>query len=164
MPLWGGVGPGGFGFVLSHRRKKLTSEEWADVVTKGRLVQACRGCRPDRVRGPWRILCDNEAFLRAPASRCAHRRARVELQGIPARSPDLSPVEQFWSWLRRRLRAMDLADLVAHRQPVQKKALRARVRRLVLSPAAKDVAKNVFSRFRKTCLELQRKRGAAARG
>ena len=85
-------------------------------------------------------------------------------RGIPARSPDLSPVEQFWSWLRRRLRAMDLADLIAQRQPVQKRALRARVRRLVLSLAAKDVAKHIFSRFRKTCLEVQRKRGAAARG
>ena len=164
VPLWGGVGPGGFGLVLFHRRKKVTSEEWADAVTKGRLTQACRECRPDRVRGPWRILCDNEAFLRAPASRCAHLRARVELQGIPARSPDLSPVEQFWSWLRRRLRAMDLADLIAQRQPVQKRALRARVRRLVLSLAAKDVAKHIFSRFRRTCLEVQRKRGAAARG
>ena len=73
-------------------------------------------------------------------------------------------MEQFWSWLRRRLRAMDLADLIAQRQPVQKRALRARVRRLVLSLAAKDVAKHIFSRFRKTCLEVQRKRGAAARG
>ena len=109
-------------------------------------------------------MCDNESFLCAPASRCAHRNARIELLHTPARSPDLNPVEQFWSWLRRRLRAMDLADLVAKRQPVQKSALKARVRRLVRAPAARAVAQHIFLRFRKTCLEVKRKRGATAKG
>ena len=52
VPLWGGVGPGGFGLVLFHRHKKVTSEEWAAAVANGRLVAVCRECRPDRVRGP----------------------------------------------------------------------------------------------------------------
>ena len=67
----------------------------------------------------------------------ARRRAHA-----PPRPPGLNPVEKFWGWLRKRLRAMDLADLKAKRRPLQKTALKARVRRLVQSARAKAVAKN----------------------
>ena len=106
--------------IALHQRKKLTSVEWARLVDQGKLVDACKKLHPDRVRGPWHILCDNETFLDAPPSIAAHGRARVELWHIPAKSPDLNPAEKFWSWLRRRLRAMDSADLSARRAPVQK--------------------------------------------
>ena len=105
-----------------------------------------------------------ESFLKAPASRAAHAKARVELWHIPPRSPDLNPVEKFWAWLRRRLRAMDLADLKAKRRPVQKTASKARVRRLVATDRARAVAKNLVLGLRNVCEEVQRKRGAASRG
>ena len=41
---------------------------------------------------------------------------------IPPRSTDLRPVEKFWSWLRRKLRAMDLKDAVAKRPVLGKMA------------------------------------------
>ena len=44
--------------------------------------------RPGKNRGPWRVLCDNETFLRAKASLAAYRRPRIELIKLPPRSPD----------------------------------------------------------------------------
>ena len=73
-------------------------------------------------------------------------------------------VEKFWSRVRRRLRAMDLDDLRKKRPPVQKAALKARVRNLLCTKKAKLVAKNTVSSLRKTCREFALKKGAASRG
>ena len=136
VPMWGGIGPGGFGLVLFHARKKVDTEEWVRAVDGGRLVAACRRARPDRLAGPWHILCDTERFLDAPAARAAHKRARVQLDHIPARSPDLNPVELFWGWLRKRLQKLDLEDLVAERPPVNRRRLTARLRALLATERA----------------------------
>ena len=118
----------------------------------------------EQSRGPWTVLCDNESFLKATAARDAHAKANVGLWHIPPRSPDLNPVEKFWGWLRRRLRAMDLADLKAKRRPVQRTALKARVRSLVATERAKRVAENYAFGLRTVCEEVRRKKGAASRG
>ena len=162
VPIWGGAGPGGFGLVTFHAYRKVDQGEWSAAVESGRLQEACRATRTDRQRGPWRIICDNESFLTAPQSREAHRRARVELWPVPARSPDLNPVELFWSRLRKRWRAMDLDDLAAGRRPVTKTGLKLRVRALVQTPRVQRVATNCWRTFRKKCAEVVRKRGGAA--
>ncbi len=105
-------------------------------------------------------MCDNESFLDAPASRAAHAKMSVELWHIPPRSPDLNPVERFWAWLRKRLRAMDLADLKAGRKPVQKFTLKARVRALLKTQKAKEVAKNHVLSLHSVCAKVKRKHGA----
>ena len=87
LPLWGGIGPGGFGIIMFHKRRKVDQWEWSAALESGKLTAALRACRPDRQRGPWEILCDNESFLNAPASRSAHQMLRVELHHVPARSP-----------------------------------------------------------------------------
>ena len=162
VPLWGGVGPGGFGLVLFHPSKKVNTDEWVEAVEAGRLVAACKRARPDRARGPWHILCDNERFLKAPASRAAHGTHHVHLCHIPPRSPDLNPVELFWGWLRKQLRAMDLADFIHGRPPVTRAGLKARVRGLLLTQRASRVATRCFCSLIKTCETVQRKRGAAS--
>ena len=101
--------------------------------------------------------------MEAPASRAAHERAGVELWHVPPRSPDLNPVERYWGWLRARLRAMDLADLKEGRKPVRAAALKARVRSIVQSQRANDVARSHVLSLRKTCEEVRRKRGAGTR-
>ena len=73
---------------------------------------------------------------RAPASRKAYRACGVSLWKLPAKSPDLNPVEKYWSWLRRRMRAMDLADQSAKRPALGKAAYKAR---LFLSGAHQEV-------------------------
>ena len=164
VPMWGGIGPGGFGIVMFHQRKKVTQTEWAAVVDDGKLEAACKVTRPDKLGGPWRLLCDNESFLSATTSRAAHRKARVLLWQIPPRSPDLNPVEKYWGWLRARLREKDLADLRAKRPPLQRTALKARVRSLIRSSRGKAVAKSIFASLRGSCQEVLRKKGAATRG
>ena len=81
---------------------------------------------------------------------------------IPPRSPDLNPVERFWAWVRRQLRDMDLADLRAKRPPIKKFGLKHRVRALMRTERAKEVAKNHVMSLRKTCALVKRKRGAAS--
>ena len=108
---------------------------------------------------PLVILCDNECFLTAPASRAAHAKARVKLFHVPARSPDLNPVEMFWSWLRKRLRAMDLDDLRAGRPALAKVSLKLRVRTLIRKPQAMKTATNIFKKLRTKCAECVHKKG-----
>ena len=88
------------------------------------------------------VLLDNESFLMTAESKAAMRKARVSLWHIPSRSPDLNPVEKYWSHLRRWLRKHDLADLEAGRPPVMRAALKERVRRLLGSARAKTAARN----------------------
>jgi hypothetical protein len=128
VPMWGGVAEGGFAVVFFHPRRKTNGEDWAKAVGKGKLVDAIKQLNPDRKRGPWRVLCDNESFLEAPGSREAHRRAGVTLLHIPSKSPDLNPAEKFWSWLRRRLRQLDLANLRLKKPPIGLVAFKTRVR------------------------------------
>jgi hypothetical protein len=163
VPLWGGIGPAGFGLVFFHENKKVNQNEWAEAVAGGKVVGACKSAS-GRMRGPWCIISDNESFLTAPAARAAHRRANVQLWQIPARSPDLNPVEKFWAWLRKKLRAMDLADLRDQRPPVVRAALKLRVRALLRTDLAKGVAARTFNSLLKTCAEVVQKGGAASRG
>ena len=110
LPLWGGISTNGFAVVSFHKRKKLTSVEWVELVRRGTLAKAIRSLHPTAPRGPWHVICDNEGFLGTRFAREAHRAARVHPWHVPPRSPDLNPVEKYWAWLRRKLRAMDLDD------------------------------------------------------
>ena len=68
------------------------------------------------------------------------------------------------TWLRRHLRALDLADLRRKRKPLEKSAYVARVRSVLKSQKAKTVAANIAKSLRKTCREVITKKGAASRG
>ena len=70
---------------------------------------------PERNRGPWRIICDSESFLFAEDRAKVHKKIFVRFIMIPAKPPDLNPVERFWSWARRALTQMDFDDLVKGR-------------------------------------------------
>ena len=132
------------------------------VLRSGKLTAAIRALSPVRKRGPWHVLCDNESFLDAAPCAKAHTLKRIKLWHIPPRSPDLNPVEQVWAHLKRKLRAMDLADAVAQRPLLGKTAYKLRVRRLVRSRSFQRIAANVAMGLKKTCKEVIRKRGAAA--
>ena len=88
--------------------------------------------------------------------------AAERLWHIPAKSPDLNPVERFWGWVRKRLTAQDLNDLKKGRRVPGRTAYKERVRRLVKSPRAQQVAKNIFRGFRKTALDIKNRRGQAS--
>ena len=115
IPLWGGVGPGGFAPILWHSERKTNHEEWSAAVRAGSLTSALRAVNPGKRTGPWKVLCDNESFLEHAESLEAYRKPRISLVHIPAKSPDVNPVEKFWGWARKRLHKMDLADLSAGR-------------------------------------------------
>ena len=79
---------GGFGMVLQHPLRKVCEEDWVDAVDGGAFVKALQTANPGKKKGPWKVLCDNESFLRAKHSRSAHRRCKIHLVKIPASSPD----------------------------------------------------------------------------
>ena len=81
------------------------------IVYSGKVTSAIKKLMPEDATGPWRVLCDNESFLRAPCSQVAHKKQKINLWKIPARSPDFNPIEKFGAWLRKVLRHRDLADL-----------------------------------------------------
>ena len=164
VPLWGGVSAGGFAIVLFHQSKKLSTPEWVQAVSTGKLSKAITSLSPVKPAGPWWVLCDNETFLNARKTQRAYRDAGVNLWQIPPRSPDLNPVEKFWSWLRRKLRALDLKDAVAKRPVLGKMAYKSRVRSVCSSQQAQRVAKACARGLRKVCEEVVRNKGAATRG
>ena len=164
IALWGGISADGFAEVLVGKRKKQSAEEWAEMVDAGKLKTALARVNPAKPTGPWTILCDNERFLRAPEAVAAHRSAKVTLWKMPPRSPDLNPVEKYWSWLRRQLLQEDLADLSAGRPPLEYRAYLARVRRINRSARARRVAGKCAQGLLKVCREVVAKGGAATRG
>ena len=109
------------------------------------------------------MLTDNESFLRAPASRAAHGKVSVRLWGIPPGSPDLNPVEKFWSWLRRRLVALDLRDLKKRRVALGRAAFKLRVQSICRSQKAQRVAASCALGLKKVCREVIRLGGGMAR-
>ena len=87
----------------------------------------------------------------------------IKLLHIPAKSPDLNPIESFWGWMRAQLRRRDLQDLRAGRPPLGKMAYKVRLTRFLKTRRAQDVAKAKFNAFKKVCREVKNKRGAASR-
>ena len=86
----------------------------------------------------------------------------IKLWDVPAKSPDLNPVEMFWGWLRRKLRRMDLEDLRKKRRALSKPEYTARIKRVIQTNRAQEVAKSFAKRFRKTCRQVSDRGGAAA--
>ena len=134
----------------------------ASLRNRGLLVKALKLANPQRSRGPWTILCDNESFLGADASTEALKKVRVTLWCVPTRSPDLNLVEKYWSWVRRQMRAMDLADLSAKRPAAGRAEYKRRFSRLVKSAKGKRVAGNVFCSLLKTCRKVVANGGRAS--
>jgi len=164
VSLWGGCSAKGFAPVVFHKTKKLTVAEWVKGVDGGRLGAALKAVRSQKVDGRWLVLCDNESFLRAAAVGAAHKKIGVKLLKIPAKSPDLNPVERFWAWLRKKLRAMDLADATKKRPVLTKAKYTARVKRLLKTKKAQQVAGACARGLRKVCREVVRNHGAATHG
>lgn len=163
IPLWGAISAKGFAAIVYHKNKKLKTGEWVKALNIGALTDAVKQLKSSSGRTPWRLLCDNETFLDAKDSKAYYRKKNIELLHIPARSPDLNPIESFWGWLRQRLRLRDLEDLRQGRPPLGKTAYKMRVKAVLKSKKAQDVAKAKFRAFKKVCCEVQRKKGAAAR-
>ena len=87
----------------------------------------------------------------------------MSLWKIPPRSPDLNPIEKFWSWLRKELRRRDLEDYKAKRPCLTKAQYIARVKEVLLTAKAQRAAGNIAGGLRKVCQEVADKSGAAAR-
>ena len=164
VPFWGGCSAGGFAAVLFHKTKKVSVGEWCRAVVSGKMKKALAKAKGKKVNGQWHVLCDNESFLRSKVVAKAHQKIGVKLWKIPAKSPDLNPVERFWSWLRKKLRAMDLADAVKKKRALTKSQYVARVKRVLASKKAQGVAAACARGFRKVCKEVVSKKGAATHG
>ena len=97
-------------------------------------------------------------------AKALYTRIGIRLWHVPARSPDLNPVEKFWAWLRKHLRKLDLKDAVAKRPVLGKVAYRERVRRVLQTKKAQKVAKSCALGLRKVCKAVIKGGGIATRG
>ena len=163
VPLWGGLSEGGFHVVAFHKARKFTTEEWCNVVRRGKLKKAIQALEPIKPHGPWKVLCDNEAFLHTASSRRTMAAEGITVWSMPASSPDLNPVEKFWAWLRKRIHHLDRKDLREKRPAIGMLAFKARVRAIISSRRAQTVAARIAGGFKKTCKEVIAKKGGMAR-
>ena len=163
IPLWGAISAAGFHEITYHKTKKLNQDQWVKVIKDGRLMKAIRKLQPGRHVGPRRLLCDNESFLDAKLVRPQYSKRRIQLLSIPAKSPDLNPIESFWGWLRQELRRRDLEDLRLKKPGLDKAQYKRRVKEVLRTVKAQEVAKAKFHNFKKVCQEVVKKKGAASR-
>ena len=126
-------------------------------------MKAIRKLQPSKRNGPWHLLCDNEKFLSAKTCHTFYKRKDIKLLQIPPRSPDINPIEMFWSWLRKHLRLLDLEDLRRRRRPLVKATFKARVKSVLRSRHAQRTAIADFRALKKKCKEVILKKGAAIR-
>ena len=164
VPMWGGCGGDGFGILAFHETKKLSQEEWMKALQTGAVKKAILATNPPNKTGPWHLLCDNEGFLECKAANKLYTKLRIKMWHVPPRSPDLNPVEKFWAWMRKKLRALDLKDAVSNRPVLGKTAYRERVRRVLKTKKARTVAKNCALGLRKVCKHVVESGGMATRG
>ena len=75
-------------------------------------------------------------------------------------SPDLNPIEKFWSWLGKELRRRDLKDLCEGRPVLGKIAYRLRVKAVLRSPKSQQVASRCAGTLKKVCKAVVAKKGA----
>ena len=162
VPLWAGISEGGFTEVNFHKSRKLDTPEWTKVIKGGHFKKALLATKAVKARGAYRVLADNERFLKTKQTKTALERIGVELWHVPPSSPDLNPVERFWGWLRRQLRLRDLKDLKDRRPPVTKAGLRARVRQICRTKRAQAKARNFARGLRKVWQTVVQKRGGAS--
>ena len=168
VPLWAGISPKGCCEIIFHKTKKLDTQEWIGYLKGGALTKAVQKLKPSRGRCPWTLLCDGESFLRAKAAKKIYETKNIKLLQIPAKSPELNPIESFWGWLRQQLRLRDLQDLRAGRPALGKTAYKIRVKNLLRTKKAQKVAKKTNQELQ-SCLqggleeEGLMKRGIAAK-
>ncbi|CAK0908170.1 unnamed protein product, partial [Prorocentrum cordatum] len=153
LPMWGGISGGGAAPVIFHAKKKIKKGGWAQAVP-GHLFTALLAIDPGRRRGPFRILCDSETFLTSSVCQGARDAKSIRLMHVPARSPDLNPVEVHWSWLRRRLRALDLKGAQCKREVPGALAYQQRVRAVMKSAKSRAVAGNIMRGPQKKCAKI----------
>jgi hypothetical protein len=134
------------------------------AVASGKLRSAIEALDPVKVRGPWHVLCDGERFLHTTESQAAVAESRVKTWTVPAKSPDLNPVEKFWGWLRKELRKKDMEDLQAKRPVIDKAQYKARIRALIATVKAQRAAKKFAGDLRRACKEVVQKKGQRSRG
>lgn len=164
IPLWAGISATGYCEIIFHKTKKVNTVEWVDTVLKsGKLMTTLKTLQPTRPAGPRRILCDNEGFLSAKECKKFYKSKKIELLHVPRRSPDLNPIEMYWAWVRRQLRMKDLEDLRCRRPALGKMATKARVKALLKTKKAQQVAKNIFLKLKDKCKQVIEKKGAAIR-
>ena len=152
-------GQGGAAIVTHHPEKKISTDEWVMAVTSGKFTKALQDVNPHNKRGPWTVLCDGESFLKSKEGMKACKACKIKLWHVPPRSPDLNPVEHFWSWLRKEMRKRDLQDAMAKKPVLSRAAYKRRLQTVISSPKAKEVGRNCMNRSRKTCLIVQKRGG-----
>ena len=160
VPLWGAISADGFQEITYHERRKLNREDWLREVKAGKLSAAVKKLQPGRHEGPRRLLCDNESFMAGNECKKEYRKRNIQLLNIPPRSPDFNPIESFWGWLRQAMRRRDLEDLRNKRPALGKTAWMCRLKRLLKTQKAQNVAKKKFQNFKKVCKVVYKKNGA----
>ena len=164
VPMWGGLSAGGFAELIFHKSKKLSADEWVGVLKDGTVTAALAKLNPRNRSRPWHLLCDNEGFLQAKEAKRMYTNKRIKLWQVPPRSPDMNPIEKYWSYLRRALRDMDLGDLQHKRRPLTKPEYIARIKAINRRAKSQRVAANMANGFRKVCQRVIKAKGAGVKG
>ena len=154
-------------FFLALREEPTVQKSTVSLVVNGSASWFAR--RTHCPRCCYTLRCNRcgsrqHLTLSTCASRNINRACRVNAWQIPAKSPDLNPVERFWSWLRKQLRLCDMADLKAGRPVPGRLAYLQRVRNILRSARAQTHAAACVQGLRRVCKEIVLKRVAASHG
>ena len=129
----------GAGKVLMwHYVEGRWNADAAEKMYKGPLRAALQKAYPD-VRGPWRVLEDNDPTgYKSKRGLAAKAEVGIQTLDLPRRSPDLNPLDfSFWAQLNKRMRAQEKSWHSSRRET--RAQYLARLRKTALSTPSKYI-------------------------
>ena len=110
--IWGAIWHGGRSKLVRFdtsgsggKRKGVTAAIYRDQITRGELKRCWTNLNNSwrGYRGESRILEDNARIHTANTNRDVGHQLRFKYIDHPPYSPDLNPIENCWSWIKRKL-------------------------------------------------------------
>lgn len=104
--VWGGIGPRGYRTPLLNFKGRVNTEKYITSLLSNNIVPHITSVFGNN----WTWQQDNARPHTAFTTQYILRRIMPNSIPWPAKSPDLSPIEQVWDYIKKRLRGQTFAD------------------------------------------------------
>lgn len=148
--VWGGIGPRGFRTPLVRFDKHVNSKTYIEALLQHNIVGIIRSIFGNN----WCWQQDNAPAHNAFNSRYVLSRIMPNMLNWPAKSPDLSPIEQVWDYIKKRLEGQNFDSVDQLFNAIQKE----------WNEIPNQILHNFYSSFLARCQVCLNKNGQSLNG